>query len=103
MAVIDSKKLLPSGKPGGSIAESQKPFLVPVSNIIYKKDVNISQKLLKPADRETQEPGGSLVVVKKKVLHSSEELMVFLLVFFRVLQVFLVFPVKYLQLALMQQ
>jgi len=68
MAVIDSKKLLPSGKPGGSIAESQKPFLVPVSNIIYKKDVNISQKLLKPADRETQEPGGSLVVVKKKVL-----------------------------------
>ena len=68
MAVIDSKKLLPSGNPGGSIAESQKPFLVPVSNIIYKKDVNISQKLLKPADRETQEPGGSLVVVKKKVL-----------------------------------
>jgi len=68
MAVIDSKKLLPSGNPGGSITESQKPFLVPVSNIIYKKDVNISPKLLKPADRETQEPGGSLVVVKKKVL-----------------------------------
>ena len=68
MAVIDSKKLLPSGKPGGAIANAQKPFLVPVSNIVYKKDVNISQKLLKPADRGTQEPGGSLVVVKKKVL-----------------------------------
>lgn len=68
MAVIDSKKLLPSGRPGGSIVESQKPFLVPVSNILYKKDVNISQKLLKPADKETQGPGGSLLVIKKKVL-----------------------------------
>ena len=68
MAVIDSKKLLPSGRPGGSIVDSQKPFLVPVSNILYKKDVNISQKLLKPVDKETQEPGGSLLVIKKKVL-----------------------------------
>jgi murein DD-endopeptidase MepM/ murein hydrolase activator NlpD/F0F1-type ATP synthase assembly protein I len=68
MAVIDSKKLLPAGKPGGTIVDSQKPFLVPVSNILYKKDVNISQKLLKPADKEIQGPGGSLVVIKKKVL-----------------------------------
>jgi|688.fasta_scaffold125732_1 hypothetical protein len=68
MAVIDSKKLLPSGKSGGSIVDTQKPFLVPVSNILYKKDVNISQKLLKPADRETQGSGGSLLVIKKKVL-----------------------------------
>jgi len=72
MAVIDSKKLLPSGKPGGAIVDSQKPFLVPVSNILYKKDVNISQKLLKPADKETQEPGGSLVVIKKKVLQIKD-------------------------------
>jgi murein DD-endopeptidase MepM/ murein hydrolase activator NlpD len=68
MAAIDSKKLLPSGSPGGAITETQKPFLVPVSNILYKKDVNISQKLLKPADKETQGPGGSLLVIKKKVL-----------------------------------
>lgn len=68
MAVIDSKKLLPPSKPGGAIVDSQKPFLVPVSNILYKKDVNISQKLLKSADKETQESGGSLVVIKKKVL-----------------------------------
>ena len=72
MAVIDSKKLLPSGKPGGSIVNAQKAFLVPVSNIVYKKDINISQKLLKPADRETQKPGGSLVVVKKKVLQIKD-------------------------------
>ena len=68
MAVIDSKKLLPSRSSGGAITETQKPFLVPVSNILYKKDVNISQRLLKPADKETQGPGGSLLVIKKKVL-----------------------------------
>ena len=68
MATISSKKLLPSRSSGGAITETQKPFLVPVSNILYKKDVNISQKLLKPADKETQGPGGSLLVIKKKVL-----------------------------------
>ena len=45
MAVIDSKKLLPSSKTSSAITETQKPFLIPVSNIVYKKDVNISQKL----------------------------------------------------------
>ena len=72
MAVIDSKKLLPSGSPGGAIAESQRPLLVPASNISYKKSVDISQKLLKPADRETQGPGGSLVVIKKNVLEIKD-------------------------------
>ena len=72
MAVIDSKKLLPAGKPGGAIVESQKPFLVPVGNISYKKDINISQKLLKPADKEVQQSGGSLVVIKKKVLQIKD-------------------------------
>ena len=72
MAVIDSKKLLPAGKPGGAIVESQKPFLVPVGNISYKKDINISQKLLKPADKELQQSGGSLVVIKKKVLQIKD-------------------------------
>lgn len=72
MAVIDSKKLLPAGKPGGAIVESQKPFLVPVGNISYKKDINISQKLLKPADKEVQRSGGSLVVIKKKVLQIKD-------------------------------
>lgn len=66
MAVIDSKKLLPSGKPGGFIAESQKPFLVPVSNIIYKKDVNISQKLLKPADKKHKNLVVVLLLSKRK-------------------------------------
>lgn len=72
MAVIDSKKLLPAGKPGGAIVESQKPFLVPVGNISYKKDINISQKLLKPVDKEVQRSGGSLVIIKKKVLQIKD-------------------------------
>lgn len=72
MAVIDAKKLLPSGKPGGAIAGAQKQFLVPASNISYKKDVNISQKLLKPAEKGTQEPGGAIVVIKDKVLRISD-------------------------------
>jgi murein DD-endopeptidase MepM/ murein hydrolase activator NlpD/F0F1-type ATP synthase assembly protein I len=72
MAVIDSKKLLPTGKSGGAIVESQKPFLVPVSNILYKKDVNISQELLKPAEKGTQEPGEAIVVIKDKVLRISD-------------------------------
>ncbi len=68
MAVIDSKKLLPSGSFGGAIQESQKAFLVPVSNIVFKKDVNISEKFLKPADKDIQQSGGNLFVIKKKVL-----------------------------------
>jgi hypothetical protein len=71
MATIDSKKLLPAGKPGGSIVESQKPLLVPVNNVLFKKDVKISQKLLKPADQE-KESGGSLVVIKKKITKISD-------------------------------
>ena len=65
MAVIDSKKLLPSGSFGGAIQESQKAFLVPVSNIVFKKDVNISEKFLKPADNDIQQSGGNLFVIKK--------------------------------------
>ena len=68
MAVIDSKKLLPSRNVGGAIQESQKAFLVPVSNITFKKDVNISEKFLKPADNDIQQSGGNLFVIKKKVL-----------------------------------
>jgi muramidase (phage lysozyme) len=71
MATIDSKKLLPAGKPGSSIVESQKPLLIPVNNVIFKKDVKISQKLLKPADEE-KDSGGSLVVIRKKVLKISD-------------------------------
>jgi len=71
MATIDSRKLLPAGRPGGAITESQKPLLVPVNNVFYKKDVKISQKLLKPVDQE-RESGGSLVVIKKKVLKISD-------------------------------
>jgi murein DD-endopeptidase MepM/ murein hydrolase activator NlpD/F0F1-type ATP synthase assembly protein I len=71
MATIDSRKLLPAGKPGGSIVESQKPLLIPVNNVIFKKDVKISQKLLKPVDEE-RDSGGSLVVIKKKVLKISD-------------------------------
>ena len=71
MATIDSRKLLPAGRPGGAITESQKPLLVPVSNVFYKKDVKISQKLLKPADQE-KESGGSLVVIKKKITKISD-------------------------------
>jgi murein DD-endopeptidase MepM/ murein hydrolase activator NlpD len=71
MATIDSKKLLPAGKPGGSIVESQKPLLIPVNNVVFKKDVKISQKLLKPADEE-KSSGGSLVVIRKKVLKISD-------------------------------
>jgi murein DD-endopeptidase MepM/ murein hydrolase activator NlpD len=71
MATIDSKKLLPAGRPGGSIVESQKPLLVPVNNVLFKKDVKISQKLLKPADQE-KESGGSLVVIKKKITKISD-------------------------------
>ena len=72
MAVIDAKKLLPSGQPGGAIVEAQKQFLVPASNISYKKDINISQKLLKPVEKRTQEPGGAIVVIKDKVLRISD-------------------------------
>lgn len=68
MAVIDAKKLLPSSKSSSAIANAQKPFLVPISNIAYKKDVNLSQKLLKPSDDTEKGSGGSLVVLKKKVL-----------------------------------
>jgi hypothetical protein len=71
MSTIDSKKLLPAGKPGGSIVESQKPLLVPVNNVLFKKDVKISQKLLKPADKE-KESGGSLVVIRKKITKISD-------------------------------
>jgi murein DD-endopeptidase MepM/ murein hydrolase activator NlpD len=68
MAVIDAKKLLPSSKSSSAIANAQKPFLVPISNIAYKKDVNLSQKLLKPSDDTENGSGGSLVVLKKKIL-----------------------------------
>jgi muramidase (phage lysozyme) len=71
MATIDSRKLLPAGRPGGAITESQKPLLVPVSNVFYKKDVKISQKLLKPVDQE-RESVGSLVVIKKKITKISD-------------------------------
>jgi hypothetical protein len=71
MATIDSRKLLPAGKPGGSIVESQKPLLIPVNNVLFKKDIKISQKLLKPADQE-KESGGSLVVIKKKITKISD-------------------------------
>jgi hypothetical protein len=71
MATIDSRKLLPTGRPGGAITESQKPLLVPVSNVFYKKDVKISQKLLKPVDQE-RESVGSLVVIKKKITKISD-------------------------------
>jgi len=71
MATIDSKKLLPTGRPGGAITESQKPLLVPVNNVFYKKDIKISQKLLKPADQE-KESGSSLVVIKKKITKISD-------------------------------
>jgi murein DD-endopeptidase MepM/ murein hydrolase activator NlpD len=71
MATIDSRKLLPAGRPGGTITESQKPLLVPVSNVFYKKDVKISQKFLKPVDQE-RESGGSLVVIKKKITKISD-------------------------------
>lgn len=71
MATIDSRKLLPAGRPGGAITESQKPLLVPVSNVFYKKDVKISQKLLKPVDQE-RESAGSLVVIKKKITKISD-------------------------------
>lgn len=72
MAVIDSKKLLPTGKPGGSIVESQRPFLVPASNISFKKSIDISQKLLKPADKEAQRPGDDLILIKKNVLEIKD-------------------------------
>jgi hypothetical protein len=71
MATIDSRKLLPAGRPGGAITESQKPLLVPVSNVFYKKDVKISQKLLKPVDQE-RESVGRLVVIKKKITKISD-------------------------------
>jgi murein DD-endopeptidase MepM/ murein hydrolase activator NlpD len=71
MATIDSRKLLPAGRPGGAITESQKPLLVPVNNVFYKKDVKISQKLLKPVDQE-RESVGSLVVIKKKITKISD-------------------------------
>lgn len=62
MAVIDSKKLLPPSKKGGSI-EKQK-FLVPIKNISTKK---IKGSDLKPVDKE-KESSGSLVVVRKKII-----------------------------------
>ena len=71
MATIDSRKLLPAGRPGGAITESQKPLLVPISNVFYKKDVKISQKLLRPVDQE-KESVGSLVVIKKKITKISD-------------------------------
>lgn len=71
MATIDSKKLLPAGRPGGSIVESQKPFLVPANNVLFKKDVSISQNLLKPVEQE-RESAGSLVIIKKKITKISD-------------------------------
>lgn len=65
MAVIDSKKLLPPSKKGGSI-EKQK-FLVPLQNISVKK---ISAGDLRPVDKETK-TSGSLAVVKKKITQLS--------------------------------
>ncbi len=63
MATIDSKKLLPPSKKGGAI-EKQK-FLVPIKSIATK---NISDSALKPVDKNENEKGGSLVVVKKQVI-----------------------------------
>ena len=65
MAVIDSKKLLPPSKKGGSI-EKQK-FLVPLQNISVKK---ISAGDLRPVDKETKS-SGNLAVVKKKITELS--------------------------------
>lgn len=71
MATIDSRKLLPAGRPGGSIVESQKPLLIPVNNVLFKKDVKISQNLLKPVDEERESVGG-LVVIRKKITKISD-------------------------------
>ena len=65
MSVIDSKKLLPPSKKGGSI-EKQK-FLVPLQNISVKK---ISAGDLKPVDKELKTTG-NLVGVRRKITELS--------------------------------
>jgi len=68
MTVIDSKKLLPQSKSSGESSES--PILVPIKSILFKKDVNISSKFLKPSEdnRGSAVSPKNILVIKKKVL-----------------------------------